>query len=501
MVRKAFIRLLIPFLLFYALPVSADEKGEHPWREEIVYYIVVDRFHNGNPHNDGNDRNPQDPSAYHGGDFEGVIKKLDYLKEMGFTTIALSSVMASEDYTGNLVVNHEEVEEHFGSMADLQRLVDEAHKRDMKIILEFVANHVGPNHPWNEDEGKKQWFHQKVELTDGNNQENRLNGWVNGLPDLATENEETRDYLIETAAWWLEETNADGFYINQPDTIETEFWQQFHKEMKKVNNDAYLIGSLLDSNNESMYLESGFDSILNKRFFQEASDMFANVDQPYTELTDIVGNSSPALTTYIDNDNTVRFTKKSVENNQHPGIRLKMALSYMYMIPGTPFVYYGTEIALNGGEPPANRPLMNFQSDEELIDYISKLAKVRSSLPVLTKGDYQVLYEKEGMLIFTRTFEDETVIVAMNNTSASQKIVIPEADIAENKELQGLLTGDTFEEEDGKYEFILDREIAEVYEVNEKKGLNLPLISVFILVPVLFILFLVLANKRGKRKV
>ncbi|WP_299092689.1 alpha-amylase family glycosyl hydrolase [uncultured Metabacillus sp.] len=498
MVRKAFIRLLIPFLLFYALPVSAAEKEEHPWQEEIVYYIVVDRFNNGNPHNDGKDRNPQDPAAYHGGDLEGVIKKLDYLKEMGFTAIALSSVMASEDYTGNLVENHKQVEEHFGSMADLQRLVEEAHKREMKVILEFVANHVGPNHPWIEE--KQQWFHQKVDLTDVQDQENRLNGWVNGLPDLATENEETRDFLIETAAWWLEETNADGFYINHPDTIETEFWQLFQSEIKKVNNNAYLIGSLLDSSNESKYLESGFDSILNERFFQEASDMFAKVDLPFAAMTDVVENSSPALITYLDSDNDVRFTRKSVENNQHPGIRLKMALSYMYTIPGTPFVYYGTEIALNGGEPPENRPLMNFQSDEELIDYIGKLAKIRNSLPALTKGDYHVLYEKDGMIIFTRTLEDETVIVAINNTSASQKVVIPEADIAENKELQGLLTGDTFEEENGEYEFILDREIAEIYEVNEKKGLNLPFISVFIFVPVLFIVFLVLAKKRGKRK-
>ncbi|MGM7719534.1 alpha-amylase family glycosyl hydrolase [Metabacillus sp. Hm71] len=498
MVRKAFIRLLIPFLLFYALPVSAAEKEEHPWQEEIVYYIVVDRFNNGNPHNDGKDRNLQDPAAYHGGDLEGVIKKLDYLKEMGFTAIALSSVMASEDYTGNLVENHKQVEEHFGSMADLQRLVEEAHKREMKVIIEFVANHVGPNHPWIEE--KQQWFHQKDDLTDVQDQENRLNGWVNGLPDLATENEETRDYLIETAAWWLEETNADGFYINHPDTSETEFWQLFYSEMKKVNNDAYLIGSLLASGNESMYLESGFDSILNEQFFQEASDMFAKVDLPFAAMTDVVENSSPALTTYLDSDNDVRFTRKSVGNNQHPGIRLKMALSYMYTIPGTPFVYYGTEIALNGGEPPENRPLMNFQSDEELIDYIGKLAKIRNSLPALTKGDYHVLYEKDGMIIFTRTLEDETVIVAINNTSASQKVVIPEADIAENKELQGLLTGDTFEEENGEYEFILDREIAEIYEVNEKKGLNLPFISVFILVPVLFIVFLVLAKKRGKRK-
>jgi alpha-amylase len=301
----------------------------------------------------------------------------------------------------------------------------------------------------------------------------------------------------------VEETKVDGYYIDHADTVEPEFWQLLHDEIEKVNRNFYLFGSLLDNRDEtiSAYKEAGFHSLLNERFFEEASDMFANIDQPFTDVTKIVEQSSKKLSTYIDSDNTVRFTRKSIENQQHPGIRLRMAFSYMYTIPGTPVVYYGSEIAIDGGEPPENRPLMNFQSDEELIDYIAKLATIRKSLPALTNGDYQVLYEKDGMILFKRTFEDETVIVAINNTSASQNVKIPASEIAENKELRGLVTGDSFEEENGEYEFIIDRELAEVYELKEKKGLNIPLISVFIIVPVLFVLFLIAAKKRGQKNI
>jgi alpha-amylase len=503
MCKQAVKLLLIPFLLFYALPISAAEKEEKNWQEELVYNVVVDRFHNGNPHNNGADVDPYNPLAYHGGDIEGVINKLDYLQDMGFTTIVLSSIVANEagGYAGDLIQDHKKVDEHFGSMEDLKRLVNEAHKRDMNVMLEFVANHVGPNHPWIKDESKKDWFHEKAELTNEQNEANRLKGWYNGLPDLATDNPETRDYLIDTAKMWVSETNIDGYYIEHADTVDTEFWRLFNAELKKMNEHFYLVGSLLDNQDERVisYSAAGFDSLLNKQFYKEASDMFAHVDQPFTSVTKVVEESSNTLSTFIDSDNTIRFTRKALENHQHPGIRLKMAFSYMYTIPGTPVVYYGTEIAIDGGKPPENRPLMNFQADEELIDYIGKLSTIRKSLPALTKGDYHVLYEKDGMIIFKRTFEGETVIVAINNTSASQKVLIPAGEIADNKELRGLVTGDTFKEENGEYEFIIDREIAEVYEIKEKTGLNVPFISVFILVPALFIVFLILAKKRGQK--
>ncbi len=445
MYRQAIKLLLIPFLLFYASPVSADEKVEKSWQNEIAYYVVVDRFNNGNSNNDGGDLDFEDPTAYHGGDIEGITKKIEYIHDMGFTSIILSPIFDEENDASDV----KSIDEHAGTVEDVKRLVEEAHKLEMNILLDY------------------------------------------GKLDQS---------LTQTALWWMKETNVDGYYVEQADAIEQNEWKDFHKHLQEVNEQYYLVGSVDSTNDSSTYLEIGFDSILNRSFYDVSAKVFANVDQSFQSITEVVNQSSPLLSTYVDSDRTVRFTRHAIENNQHPGVRLKMAFSYMYMIPGTPVVYYGSEIAVDGGEPPTNRPLMNFQSDEELIDYLAKLSIVRKNFPTLTQGDYEVLYEKNGMIIFKRSHQGESMIVAINNTTETQRVKISASDISDNKKLEGLLTGDTFEEENNEYEFIVDREIAEVYEIKEKTGLNIPFISVFIIVPTLFILFLILANKRGKKK-
>ncbi|MGQ4665568.1 alpha-amylase family glycosyl hydrolase [Metabacillus halosaccharovorans] len=446
MFKRAGKFLLILFLLLGAIPVNAAEKEERAWQDEIAYYVVVDRFNNGNSKNDGDDLNFEDPTAYHGGDIEGITKKIEYIHEMGFTSIILSPIFNEE----NNAVEVKTMDEHAGTVEDVKKLVEEAHKLDMNILLDYG---------------------------------------------------EIDQNLTQTASWWINETDVDGYYIEQADSIDVSVWNQFHKDIEELKEDYYLVGSIGSKDeNVSSYLENGFDSILNQSFYEETASVFSNVDQSFQPITEIIAKSSPLLSTYVDNDRTVRFTRHAIENNQHPGVRLKMAFSYMYTIPGTPFVYYGSEIAVDGGEPPTNRPLMNFQSDEELIEYLGKLSIVRKTFPALTRGDYEVLYEKDGMIIFKRSYQDESLIVAINNTTETQKVKIPAAEIAENNKLEGLLTGDTFEEENDEYEFIIDREIAEVYEIKGKTGLNIPFISVFIIVPTLFILFLVMAYRKGKQK-
>ncbi|PMC40371.1 alpha-amlyase [Bacillus sp. UMB0899] len=447
MFKQAIKLLLILFLLLGAIPVNAAEKEEKAWQDEIAYYVVVDRFNNGNPKNDGGDLDFEDPTAYHGGDIEGIIKKIEYIHEMGFTSIILSPIFDKENNANEVKT----LDEHAGTVEDIKQLVEEAHKLEMNILLDYG---------------------------------------------------EIDQNLTQTATWWMKETDVDGYYFEQVDSIDVSVWKDFHKDLNGLKEDYYLVGSMEsdNSNVRSTYIENGFDSILNQTFYEETANVFANVDQPFQPISEVVSQSSQELSTYVDNDRTMRFTRHAIENNQHPGVRLKMAFSYLYTIPGTPIVYYGSEIAVDGGEPPANRPLMNFQSDEELIDYLGKLSIVRKTFPALTKGDYEVLYEKDGMIIFKRSYQEESLIVAINNTTETQKVKIPASDIADNKKLEGLLTGDTFEMENNEYEFILDREIAEVYEIKEKTGLNIPFISVFIIVPVLFILFLILAYKRGKKK-
>ena len=193
--RKLVALLLIPFLLFGQADAKALEKEERLWEDETIYHIIIDRFHNGNSKNDYK-KNVHDPEEYNGGDFEGVSDKLDYIKDMGFTAISLSPVFENEDkgYHGYWVEDFYKTEEQFGTMKEFKKLVEEAHERDLKVLVEFVADQVGPNHEWTQDLSKEDWF------TDGTL--------------LNHENDEVASYLLEVAAWWIEETDIDGYTVN-----------------------------------------------------------------------------------------------------------------------------------------------------------------------------------------------------------------------------------------------------------------------------------------------
>ena len=165
---------------------------------------MVDRFFDGNSANN-RDADVNNPNTFNGGDFAGVTAKLDYLKNMGFTTIILSPIFENEKdgYHGNWIDNFYHTDPHFGTLAEFKRLVNEAHKRDMKVIIDFVANHVGRNHPWLNDSSKKDWFHEKKVMDQGND-EKMETAWINGLPDLKQENSKVESYLLDVAKWWIE---------------------------------------------------------------------------------------------------------------------------------------------------------------------------------------------------------------------------------------------------------------------------------------------------------
>ena len=138
---------LILLVIAFISPQKALASEEQKMQDEVIYMIMVDRFNNGNTYND-KDSNVNDPLAYHGGDFQGITEKLDYVKEMGFTAIWLTPIFENmnKGYHGYWIKDFYQTNDYFGSMEEFKTLVKEAHKRDIKVILDFVVNHVGPNH-------------------------------------------------------------------------------------------------------------------------------------------------------------------------------------------------------------------------------------------------------------------------------------------------------------------------------------------------------------------
>jgi glycosidase len=501
--------ILFMFLLFSALPVGAVEKEGRKWLDETIYFLMVDRFNNGDNSNDFK-VDMQDPKAYHGGDFQGIIDKLDYLKDMGFTAIWLTPVFDNVDkgYHGYWINDFYKTEEHFGSVDKFKELVKEAHKRDIKIILDFVVNHVAPDHEWVNDPAKKNWFHEKQDIIDWNDQNQMENNWLYGLPDLAQENPETRKYLLDAAKWWIEETDIDGYRLDTVRHVPVDFWSEFSKEVKSVKEDFYLIGEVWssDPNYIAKYDKAGIDGFVDYPLNDHLRTAFAKPDQTLDWLfttakrNKVIYENPELMGNFMDNHDTARFTRDAVQNRQHPGTRWKLALTYLYTAPGIPIVYYGSEIAMNGGDDPDNRRQMSFRADKELIDYITKIGELRNQLPSLTRGDFEMLYEKNGMAVFKRTYKDETSVIAINNTSNSQNVTITEDQLADDQELRGLLADDLVRSKDGEYKLAIDREKAEIYVLAEKTGLNIPYMVAMGTVYAAFIIFFFMLLRRAKRK-
>jgi alpha-amylase len=514
--KRVMVLILVPFLLFSAWfvppvqPVKA-EKEEHAWQDEIIYFIMIDRFNNGDASNDF-DVNLNDPKAYHGGDFRGIMEKLDYIKDMGFTALWLTPIVKNEEkgYHGYWTEDFYNVEEHFGTLDEFKELVEEAHKRDIKIIVDLVVNHTGYQHPWLEEEDKADWFNPEQNIRDWNNQEQVENGWIFGLPDLNQNNLEVREYLLDMAKWWIEETNIDGYRLDTVKHVPKDFWEDFSKEMKSVKEDFFLIGEVWNDSPEYVagYQDTGIDSFVDFPMYNELTRVFSAPNESLRRLDTLFAHNmnfyeNPyVLGTFLDNHDVERFTRAAIKKKQHPPTRLKLALTYMYAAPGIPIVYYGTEIALDGGEDPDNRRIMDFRTDKDLINYISKLAGLRKSMPSLTHGSYEMLYENGGMAVIKREYEGETTIVAINNTTETRAASIDVEVLGDNLELRGTLGDELVRNANGKYTIGLDRETAEIYTVKEDSGVNVGFVSAMALIYggfIAFIAAIVLRSRRNKK--
>lgn len=501
MLKRMLVSMLLPFLLFYAFPAGAVEKEERTWQDEIIYLLMVDRFQNSDSANDL-EINTQDPLAYQGGDFQGIIDQLDYIQDMGFTTIWLTPVFSNEagGYHGYWVDNFYETEAHFGTIDKFKEVVKEAHKREMKVMIDFVANYVGPNHPWVADEAKKDWFlDEKAEVD---------SIWFQGLPKLNHANPDVKQYLMDAAVWWITETDIDGYRLHAVNEAPVDFWEDFSKEVKAVKDDFFLLGQVRSDHPQDYlhYEKAGIDGFLDYPLHQPMRKAFAKPDTSLDELFAILDEGQETyqqpsfMGAFFDDHEMKRFTRDMVENNEFPGGRWKLALSFLYTIPDIPVVYYGTEIAIDGGEIPDNQKMMSFRSEKELVDYMTRLAEVRSQYPALTKGNLTLLESKDGLAVYKRQYEDETIVIAINNTTEDQKVSLTADQLENDKELRSLIGTDMSRSENGTYQFVIKRESSDIYKLENRSGINYFFVFSIFAVFLLFSLFMYAAWKRGKRR-
>ncbi len=443
-------------------------------RDDVLYLIMPDRFADGDPLNDQPSQSPGTydrvaARAYHGGDLRGIREHLDYLKDLGVTAIWLNPVYdndnhSPEDYHGYAAVDFYAVDEHLGTLKDLQELVVAAHARGMKIVLDVVVNHTGPRHPWIDDLPEPDWFHGTREqhreskgtfgpLTDPHalraQYQDLLDGWfADKLPDLKQENPAVAQYLIDNSLWWAEVTGLDAFRLDTFPYVPRSFWAEWHKELFAVYPRMTTVGEVFDPDPiiTSFFVggEKRFDGIDTRLpavfdfAMYEALRAVLNHGAPARHLVEVLERDwmyprAESLVTFIGNHDTSRFFTDADESKE----RLENAFSLLLTMRGIPQIYSGDEIAMPGGEDPDNRRDFpgGFPGDarsafvaagrtaeeQEVFARVQGLLRLRKEHASLREGRQVHLEYDDSSYVFLREHGPDRVLVVFNDGGMVRK--------------------------------------------------------------------------------
>jgi glycosidase len=402
---------------------------------DAMYFVLVDRFADGDPTNDlGVDK--ADPAGWHGGDLQGVIDHLDDLQKLGVRTIWLSPVYKTRAekffghgaFHGYWVQDLREVDPRFGTIATLRKLSDELHKRHMRLYLDLVLNHVGPEAPLAAQH--PDWFHHEGELKDWNDPEQLTNHDVMGLPDFAQEKPEVYRYLFDASMRWVAMANPDGFRLDAVKHIPLGFWQRFNKEVReRAGKDFGLLGEDLDGDPKGLSKtarEGDFSAVFDFPLHYALVDVFCKDQSPVklgTVLTaDRLYPDADQLVTVLDNHDLPRILTDCGGHED----KVEQALLFQMTARGVPALTYGTESGLLGEHEPENRGDMRFDDGFPLKARIAQLLALRRSHPSLVHGASQVIDAGANRFAYARVAPGEAALIAVNHGDAYEHLSLPE---------------------------------------------------------------------------
>lgn len=495
---KRIIKLLV-IILCFSIALPTVHASEIDLRDEIVYNIIIDRFNNGNQ-SLSDHINVDDPYNYHGGDFIGITKRLDHLEALGFSTIVLSPIFANAPagFHGYWVEDFFQLNENYGSLEELKELIDEAHKRGLKVVVEFIFNYASLTNPLVSDVETKDWF-KNNEFTPDVNDDSLF--WLEDVVQFDQQQEAVQDYLIDVAEFWMDELNIDGFKLHAADQADALFLEQLTTFIKDKDPNFYLFAHILDPTRDITSLQAlkTIDAVENHTLFSAIVDTFEQVGNPINELYETWENLNHEKDLlFTETKDSARFANAVVMNDRTPLTAWKLALTYLYTTPGIPYMYQGNELQMLGLEFPETQQMMRFNStDPDLEEFHEKLSAMRQEIPALTLGDYSQVAVSGGLSIFKRSHEQETVYVAINNDDVMQDVRLD--DISTDKQLRGLFADEIVRsDQDGEFIITLPRESVEIYIVQENFGINWYYIAFVALVFVIFFIAIIYLSRKQK---
>lgn len=449
------------------LPASAQEK--RTIQDESIYDVLVDRYFNKTSKNDY-ETDPDDPSSFAGGDFGGLQEKFNYIYDMGYTIISLGTIFSTDKYDGSLPTSHTTLERRFGTEEELDELIKTYKKYDIRMMADFPLGQASINHEWAND---PKW----IASTEGN-----MVKW-----DLT--NKALQQKMIEAATTFVKAHDIAGLRITYLEDAPQDFLNDLIAAVK-AEGDYYVIAK-----GES---DADFDTTYSEETNQIFREAFKNVNGDTSAIPAIVNSDKP-MQLMVDELDTSRFTHDIAGEGMFAPTRMRMVLGTLFTLPGTPVVQYGTEIAINGEQAPDTHQVMNFSVDKELQGNLRNVMQLRNDSPTLRNGDFNVIENDNGLLVYTRTSDDEQWVIFVNNTDKTKSVTLTEEQLGANKELRGMFDRDIVREQNGEYVLVLNREIVEIYQVIENQGLNKSYMVALALVYILFAAFIIIVVKRARQ--
>ena len=453
------------------VPVTVVERTDATpsWDESTIYFLLTDRFADGDrTNNTGVNKNKIE--SYHGGDFKGLTSKLPYLQNLGVNTIWITPIvdniedimdkdLRQQAYHGYWAKDFTKIDEHLGTTEDLNTLIDEAAKRGIKVMVDIVINHAGYN--TKDNENFKGMLRTDEELVPGD----VILDELDHLPDFKTEDEAVRAQLVAWQTAWANHETPNGnriayFRVDTVKHVDHETWSELKTSIAKENPTFKMIGEYYGAsiNNTGDYLGNGqMDAVLDFDFKSQAAN-FVSGKVTETESALEARNSllSSSLTTgqFLSSHDENGFLAVTAEGDT---AKAKVAAALQLTAKGIPVIYYGEEIGLSGpnafGEQNNNRYDMKFdnltEEEQSMLSHYQKLLAARNMYTdVFAAGSRETVSVSEnGYVVFKRSTTAEDVYVGLNVTSEAQEVTFS---VSGNDVLFNAYSGEEVEVEDGQ---------------------------------------------------
>ncbi|AOF48186.1 glycoside hydrolase family 13 protein [Tetragenococcus halophilus] len=443
--------------LYFRLPYfhEIDRFKALKWAEETVWYqIFPERFANGDKSNDPKGAlrwGSKVPGRqdYFGGDLQGVIDHLDYVKELGINGIYLCPIFKAYSNHKYDTIDYRKIDPDFGDEKVFKNLVEECHKRGIKVMLDAVFNHMGDQSPqWQDvlakgkDSKYAEWFHVNAfpaSYKESNDFEEAHQltydtfAFTPHMPKLNTANPEVQEYLLDTAKYWIENFDIDAWRLDVANEVDHAFWKKFRKVCDETKKDFYILGEIWHS--AQKWLEGDEShAVMNYAYTDAIMGYFV---KKQLSLKEMVSAINQQLMLYRDQTNQVQFnvldshdTPRLLTQAQEDKELMKQVLVFTYLQPGVPCLYYGDEIGMTGGADPLCRKCMVWKEDEqdqELFQFVKKLIALRKTWQKMisqARMDWQETNEENGLLILERKLNGETLQAIFNTGKQEMNLAI-----------------------------------------------------------------------------